>query len=145
MVAAGYCGRKTGKGFFIYEGKKQKGGRPINDKALAILKKYMVPPKRQFTDEELQQRMISRMVNEAVLCLQEEILANPVEGDIGAVFGLGFPPFTGGPFRYVDTLGASTIVSWMEKFRNDFGPEFEPCQLLRDHARDGSKKFHARA
>ncbi|KAI1298130.1 Trifunctional enzyme subunit alpha, mitochondrial [Halotydeus destructor] len=142
MVAAGFHGRKSGKGFFVYDGKKVKGKRPVNQKVIDMLARYKVKPPREFTDEELQMRMLTRMVNEAVLCYQEGILANPVEGDVGAVFGLGFPPFTGGPFRYLDTYGADRIAAWMDKFTNDYGREFEPCQLLRDHAKDTSKKFY---
>ena len=68
-----------------------------------------------------------------------------MEGDIGAVFGLGFPPFHGGPFRYVDTVGAESVLRWMDKFAGDFGSTFAACDLLKDHARDPSKKFHPKS
>lgn len=141
MVAAGFKGRKSGKGFFVYESKKSKE-RPLNDAALNILKKYSSQAKMVCTRDDHQMRLGTRFVNEAVLCLQEGILANPLEGDIGAVFGLGFPPFLGGPFRYVDTFGADRIVGYLEKYRKYYGDQFEPCQLLLDHAKDRSKKFH---
>ncbi|XP_064483584.1 trifunctional enzyme subunit alpha, mitochondrial-like isoform X2 [Ornithodoros turicata] len=142
MVAAGYLGRKSGKGCYLYTpGVKD---RPVNPGAEEILRKYTVPKVLENTVEELQMRLATRFINEAILCLQEGVLATPVEGDIGAVFGLGFPPFRGGPFHFVDTYGADKVVQWMDKFAQAFGPQFQACQLLRDHAADSSKKFHAR-
>jgi 3-hydroxyacyl-CoA dehydrogenase len=162
MVQAGFIGRKAGKGFFLYDKAQArspvdraralvekamgagKSGKPYNPGALAILEKHGVKVGSSKVSDvsELQQRIGLRMVNEAVQCLQEGILENPVDGDAGAVFGLGFPPMTGGPFRYVDAVGASSVVSTMERFAQKYGKRFTPAQLLVDHAKRGSR-FHA--
>ncbi|KAM8833143.1 hydroxyacyl-CoA dehydrogenase trifunctional multienzyme complex subunit alpha b [Synchiropus picturatus] len=141
MVDMGIKGRKSGKGCYIYQpGLKSK---EVNSEIGDILEKYkMAPNPAVSSDSDVQYRLISRFVNEAVLCLQEGILANPLEGDIGAVFGLGFPPCLGGPFRFVDTFGADNLVAKMRRFEAVYGNHFTPCQLLLDHANDPSKKFH---
>lgn len=140
MVDRGFCGRKTKKGFFKYSGKRE-----VNEGALELIKKYTKPKVEGFTDEEVALRLISRMVNESVLCLEEGILRNPVDGDIGAVFGLGFPPPHGGPFRFVDTYGAGNLVKLMEKYQEKIGEaQFTPCKMLLDHAKDPSKRFHTK-
>lgn len=143
MVDGGHLGRKSGKGFFVYTGKG--GKREINGAAEKILKEFSVPKKGSHEPEEIQMRLAARFVNESVLCLQEGILRNPVDGDIGAVFGLGFPPFHGGPFRYLDAYGTDKFVERMEKLQETIGGEqFVPCQMLLDYAKDPSKKFHKR-
>ncbi|KAJ6661170.1 hypothetical protein lerEdw1_015306 [Lerista edwardsae] len=158
MVEKGFLGRKAGKGFYIYQaGVKE---RNINTGIDEIMERFRVPAKAEVsTEEDIQMRLVTRFVNEAVLTLQEGILSNPAEGDIGAVFGLGFPPYLGeslthllffstpnnvvaGPFRTVDSFGAQNLVDRMRKYEDVYGSPFTPCQMLLDHAKDSSKKFH---
>ena len=68
-------------------------------------------------------------------------MKTPVEGDIGAVFGLGFPPMHGGPFRFTDTMGAQKVVDAMRKYEQAYGAPFTPCQLLLDMAKSGDKFY----
>jgi len=86
---------------------------------------------------------LNRFVNEAAKCLEDEIIENPVVGDIGLVFGTGFAPFRGGPFRYLDQVGVRKYVDLMNGFADKYGPQFEPCQLLKDYAAT-DKKFHSK-
>lgn len=141
MVSKGFLGRKSGKGFYIYqEGSKNKSLNSEMDGILASLRLAAKP--EVSSDEDIQYRVIMRFVNEAVLCLQEGILATPAEGDIGAVFGLGFPPCLGGPFRFVDLHGAQKVVDRLRKYESAYGIQFTPCQLLLDHANSSSKRFY---
>ena len=80
------------------------------------------------------------MVNEAIRCLGEGILRSARDGDVGAVFGLGFPPFRGGPFRWADTLGAKELLARMERLRARHGERFEPAPLLVEHAAYGTAR-----
>ncbi|KAM3871510.1 hydroxyacyl-CoA dehydrogenase trifunctional multienzyme complex subunit alpha b [Diretmus argenteus] len=141
MVDMGFKGRKSGKGYYLYQpGLKV---REVNPDMEDILEKYAMKPNPSVSsDSDIQYRFLSRFVNESVLCLQEGILKNPVEGDIGAVFGLGFPPCLGGPFRFLDNFGADKLVEKMRRYEAVYGDQFTPCDLLLDHAKDLSKKFH---
>jgi len=140
LVEAKMMGRKSEKGLFVYaKGSKE---RPVNQEGLNIIKKFAtVAPAATSSDEDIVLRMVTRFANEAVASHQDGILATPLEGDIGAVFGLGFPPFSGGPFRYIDTMGAQTFVDHMKRFEQSYGVAFTPCQMLLDMAKSG-KKFY---
>jgi len=81
------------------------------------------------------------MVNEAALCLQEGVISSPDDGDIGAVLGLGFPPFIGGPFHYIDLKGADVILPRLEHLSKNDKFHFQPAQIIRDMAQSGKKFF----
>ena len=82
-----------------------------------------------------------QLVNEALHCLGEGILRSPRDGDVGAVFGLGFPPFRGGPFRYADSIGAAELLRRIEGYEQRFGLRWAPAPALVEMAKAG-KRFH---
>ena len=98
--------------------------------------------RREIDAEEIRERCVLAMVNEAALCLEQGVLRSPRDGDVGAVFGIGFPPFRGGPFRYVDAVGASDLLDSLEVLNGRFPGRFAPAELLVEHAR-ARKRFYA--
>uniref|UniRef100_F1KS22 Trifunctional enzyme subunit alpha, mitochondrial n=1 Tax=Ascaris suum TaxID=6253 RepID=F1KS22_ASCSU len=145
MVSSGFKGRKSGKGYYLY-GKNKftlKSGKRINEAAMKIIAKHHVnAPAAVSGTEDRQLRVLSRFVNEAAICLEEGVIQSPTAGDIASVFGIGFPPFWGGPFRFVDLFGAEKLVSSMSRYADAYSEEqFQPAQILIDHAKN-SKKFH---
>jgi 3-hydroxyacyl-CoA dehydrogenase/enoyl-CoA hydratase/3-hydroxybutyryl-CoA epimerase len=81
------------------------------------------------------------MLNEAARAVAEGIVRTPRDGDIGAIFGFGFPPFRGGPLRHADDLGAARIVGELERLAERYGPRFAPSEALRDQAAHGGKFY----
>ncbi|TMA44657.1 MAG: fatty acid oxidation complex subunit alpha FadJ, partial [Deltaproteobacteria bacterium] len=79
----------------------------------------------------------------AAHCLGDGILRSARDGDVGAVFGLGWPPFRGGPFRYADSLGAAQVVERLRSCQDKFGVRFTPAPKLVQLASSGGK-FHGR-
>ena len=77
------------------------------------------------------------MLNEAARCYDERVVRSARDGDIGAVFGIGFPPFLGGPFRNMDALGANNVVATLQRLASRFGPRFTPCEALIMMAEQG--------
>jgi len=119
MVAAGRLGRKSGRGFYRWHGRK--AGREVDDTVYGVLG---VRPGQVIGAEAIVDRTVLPMVNEAVRCLDEGILRNARDGDLGAVFGIGFPPFRGGPFRYLDVRGAATVAGRLQDLEATHGGRF---------------------
>ena len=138
LYAEGYMGKKNRKGLYRYDVKKKRGVKIPDERVYAILGGA---PRKPFDPAVIQQRVSLMMVNEALLCLEEGIIASPRDGDIGAVFGLGFPPFHGGPFRYIDHAGGDSIIRIMNTLEKEYGGRFRPAKILSDMVKKG-KRFY---
>jgi 3-hydroxyacyl-CoA dehydrogenase / enoyl-CoA hydratase / 3-hydroxybutyryl-CoA epimerase len=95
------------------------------------------PQRGHYEARDIQDRLVFAFLNEAVLCLQQGVLRSPRDGDVGAVFGLGFPPFLGGPFRYLAHLGPRFAVEVLERLRRRHGERFRPADRLSEMAKEG--------
>jgi 3-hydroxyacyl-CoA dehydrogenase / enoyl-CoA hydratase / 3-hydroxybutyryl-CoA epimerase len=135
MVEDGRLGRKNGKGFYRYEGGK-KG--PVDGAVYGVIGD---PPPVDLPREEIQERLALVMVNEAVRTLEEGVLRGARDGDVGAIFGIGFPPFRGGPFWYVDRCGAGNVLERLRGLEERHGARFAPAGLLVEMAGDGRRFF----
>lgn len=131
LVADERYGRKNGRGFYLYEDGERKG---VDPSVYAVLG---TPERKEMDRTLIQDRLVLQMINEAALCLEGGILRSARDGDIGAIFGLGFPPFTGGPFSYVDTVGASRVVDKLNRFADEYGERYRPAAILQEHAASG--------
>ncbi|MGH7608299.1 MAG: 3-hydroxyacyl-CoA dehydrogenase family protein, partial [Gemmatimonadales bacterium] len=132
LVKAGRLGRKSGRGFYIYRGGKKRG---VDQDVYRLLG---VQPNGGPRAAEIMQRLVLGMVNEAARAVGEGVVRTPRDGDIGAIFGFGFPPFRGGPLRYADDLGAARLVTDLERLAERLGPRFAPCDMLQEQARNGT-------
>ncbi len=139
VLASGRLGRKSKKGFYLYDEAGKKGG--VDESVYALLSNSA--HNTVLSGDEMRHRCPLAMVNEAVRCLEENIIRSPRDGDIGAVFGIGFPPFRGGPFRVVDFVGAAEVVRQLEAMNAKHPGRFEPCALLVSMARDGKRFYPA--
>ena len=135
LVKDGRLGRKAKKGFYTYDGKK----KAVDESVYAVLPAST--KRRPVTKEEVVERCVYPLVNEAIRCLEEGIVRSARDADIGAVFGLGFPPFRGGPFRFADAFGPAALANRLESWASKLGPRFEPAALLREKAAKGERFY----
>ncbi len=131
-------GKKNSRGFYDY-GDSSKGKRV--DTSIYQVLGITNAGRLELSRKAIAERVMFTMLNEAAYCLQEGILRNARDGDIGAIFGLGFPPFLGGPFRYMDTLGAQHMVDRLSALQAEFGDRFAPAPILLELA-DKGKTFY---
>lgn len=136
VVNAGRFGRKGKLGFYLYDSDGKKGA--VDASVYALLAN---PGRSSFTTDEIQQRCALALANEAARTLEEGIVRVPRDGDIGAVFGIGFPPFRGGPFRWIDSVGITKVVDSLEDLSARFAPRFTPSDLLVTMARRGERFY----
>ncbi|MFT3837703.1 MAG: fatty acid oxidation complex subunit alpha FadJ [Myxococcaceae bacterium] len=135
LIEDGRLGRKAKKGFYKYDGKKKE----VDATVYALLPHGT--ERKKLDRHEMAERCVLQMVNEAIRCLGDGVLRNPRDGDIGAIFGLGFPPFLGGPFRWADAFGAGRLLERTEHYQEKLGKRFEPAPLLLENGKAG-RKFH---
>jgi 3-hydroxyacyl-CoA dehydrogenase/enoyl-CoA hydratase/3-hydroxybutyryl-CoA epimerase len=136
MVADARQGRKNGRGFFTYGEDGKKAGP--DETVYAVIGN---PAARTLPRAEIQERLGLTMVNEALRTLEEGVLRSARDGDVGAVLGIGFPPFRGGPFWYVDQTGAQNVLERMWALEAKHGPRFAPAPLLVERAATGERFF----
>lgn len=142
MFEAQRLGQKNGKGFYIY--KPEKKGPPkktVDPEVTPLLAPIVKGDGKSVTDQEIVDRMMLPMLLECSRCLEDKIVESPVEVDLALIYGLGFPPFRGGIFRWADSLGAKALVEAAEKYTK-LGKLYEPTAQLKDLAKTG-KTFHA--
>ncbi|EKP3896840.1 fatty acid oxidation complex subunit alpha FadB [Yersinia enterocolitica] len=109
-------GQKNGQGFYRYTQDIKGKPRKENDEQVDALLAQVSQPLQKFSDDDIIARTMIPMINEVVRCLEEGIIASPAEGDMALVYGLGFPPFHGGVFRYLDTIGSANYVEMAQRY-----------------------------
>lgn len=124
MIADGRLGQKNGRGFYSYEDGKRRG---VDEAAYEIIG---ARPSSNLGRDDIGRRLVYAMLNEAVRAVDDGVVRSPRDGDIGAVFGIGFPPFRGGPLRYLDDVGAGRALELARSLAERFGERFTPAPPL---------------
>jgi 3-hydroxyacyl-CoA dehydrogenase / enoyl-CoA hydratase / 3-hydroxybutyryl-CoA epimerase len=135
MIAKGWLGRKSGRGFYVYSGKKK---IVPNREAEALLRSHDAAA---LDRAELQKRLSLLIVNEAARCVEERISSGPEMVDFAMVMGTGFAPFRGGPLRYAETFDLRRVVDELDRLSAVAGPRYTRCELLRQLACEGRRFY----
>ncbi|WP_345768885.1 fatty acid oxidation complex subunit alpha FadJ [Citrobacter amalonaticus] len=133
-------GRKNGRGFYLYGAKGRKSKKQVDPTIYTLIG---AQGQSRLPASQIAERCVMLMLNEAARCFDEQVIRSARDGDIGAVFGIGFPPFLGGPFRYMDSLGAGEVVAVLQRLASLYGPRFTPCDTLLQMAERGESFWKA--
>jgi len=133
-------GQKNDKGFYAYELDRKGKQKKVVDESVYELIKDVVGEAKDFSDEEIIERVMVPMCIETVRCLEEGIVEDPAEADMGLIFGIGFPPFRGGALRYIDSMGLDKFCEIADKYA-DLGKLYHPTEKMREMAKKGQKYF----
>jgi 3-hydroxyacyl-CoA dehydrogenase / enoyl-CoA hydratase / 3-hydroxybutyryl-CoA epimerase len=138
MVAKGWLGKKSGRGFYTYASGKEEAA-PAAEMA------FLQPAQPRTSDPAaMRDRLVLIMINEAARVLDEGVVAAPEDVDFGMIMGTGWAPFRGGPLRYADTIGTAEIVRRLDVLAQTVAPHFTPCEALREMAQTGRPFYSAR-
>ena len=130
-------GRKGGRGFYTYDGEDAE----VNKEIYALLG-ATIKAQREIPADDIRERAVFAMINEAARVLEDRIVAGPGDVDVGMITGTGFPPFRGGLLRYADSLGIRRVLETLEKLERAYGIRFAPAPLIREYAAAG-RGFYA--
>ena len=133
LVGDGRLGRKSGRGLFEYRKDKKKR---IDKSSMELICDQDSPPPNRTSE-----RLVYAMLNEAAAAFAEGVVGSARDGDMGAILGFGFPPFRGGPLRYIDRIGLSEVIKTLKELSEEFGQRFEPVTNLKQMA-ELDTKFH---
>lgn len=132
MIEKGWLGKKSGAGFYVYRDRSETPNPEL---------KELQPSIQPTNADQLSDRLVFIMVNEAARVLEEKVVTNPEDVDFGMIMGTGWAPFRGGPLKYADSVGISTVVSRLNHLAGKFGEHFKPCALLSDMVNHGGTFF----
>jgi 3-hydroxyacyl-CoA dehydrogenase / enoyl-CoA hydratase / 3-hydroxybutyryl-CoA epimerase len=135
LVETGRLGRKNGRGFYRYERGRRAGVDP------AIYGLCGAALRSELSVDDIEARMVYALLNEAARALDDGVVRSARDGDVGAVFGIGYPPFRGGPLQYLDQMGAAAAVAELARLAQRYGPRFAPPPVLERMAQAGTH-FH---
>ena len=133
-------GQKNGFGFYRYEPDRRGKPKKLPDPDTADIIAPSVTEQREFTDEQIVERMMIPMCIETIRCLEEGIVSGPADADMGLVYGIGFPPFRGGVLHYIDTIGMDNFCKMCDQYA-ELGPLYHPTEGMKKMAADGKSFF----
>jgi len=133
-------GQKNAKGFYRYEMDRKGKPKKLLDDSVDALLDGVVGAAREFSDEEIIERMMVPLCIETVRCLEDDIVASPAEADMGLIMGIGFPPFLGGPLHYLDKMGLDNFCNMAAKYEA-LGPLYQPTEKMKQMAAAGETYF----